>query len=163
MSFSCWGEQGGNFVVEPGGVRLDGLGQSQLLLPVAFHGPAQLAQILNMGQGGGALGIQGGGFGFQGGDAFVDMGGGLHGLRLAALQLGNLPAALLQLLREHMHLGLLGGVALPVGLAALLQCLQLPAGGLLRLHNGIHHHLVLFLLALAVSYTHLTLPTTPYV
>ena len=152
------GEQGGNFVIQPGGIRLDGLDQSQLFLPVALHGPAQLPQILNMGQGGGALGVQGGGFGFQGGDAFVDFGGGLHGLRLAALQLGDLPAALLQLLSEYVHLGLLGGVALPVGLAALLQGLQLPAGGLLRFHNGVHHHLVLLLLALEAKHLILCLP-----
>ena len=66
----------------------DGLHQRLLFLPVPFHVGPQLFQVLSVGDGRGALGIQGRFPGSQLCHMVGDGIGGLGGLGLAALQLG---------------------------------------------------------------------------
>ena len=136
----------------------NGLDQGKLFLPVSFHGGLQLPQIGHMGKGGRALGLQRRLPGLVLRHFFRNGSGGFYRFGLTALQAGQLLTGLGQLAGIYLNFAPLGRQTLPVGVLPLGQCLLLPPGGGLRLHNGTEQNLMLLFLPLQPQHLILRLP-----
>ena len=121
----------------------DGFHQGDLLLTIAFHGSAQILQILDVIAGGCAFRIQRRFLGFQFGHLTGDDIGCFSSLCLAAFQHFQFVSNLRQLLGIYLNLRTLGSIALPIGAFSCQQRIFFTLGGFFRFLDGIEQNFML--------------------